>query len=456
MIKIITALENEKLNKKIKEDNKIEVIGKDIQYKEGILELLEQNNTIDFIILDINIKGNIKLNELIKKIKEINNNIKIILIINKKDNIEKYKQLNLFYKILYINELKLIINNKNDINKNIQEKINKKKQKNIKLNKIKKLKNIKLKNKISEINKKIKKTILNYKNLNNNKNKINYKKINIIFNNIKNKKFIIIFRNIFNRKLIYKKINKKINNISEKENNKKNFIIYIAGANGTGKSTITVLLAKVLSCMKKNILIIDLNFNNKSIHTILGAKIISENNIFKINKKIHLFSPNELMLENNEIIKKINSIIKEQKNYYDYILIDSNLLNNYFLFKFNINIDLINLSNLLLIISGCNLLEINKTKNLLKKLKDNLNINLKKIKIIFNKYNNWSININILKIILEEINIIGLVKYNEKFELLINKNLRKLKYFKKTKKIFFNIAKNLEKIERSNSYGNRK
>ena len=44
MKKIITAVNNPNLNEKLKNENYIEVIGKDIQYKEGILEFLEKNN----------------------------------------------------------------------------------------------------------------------------------------------------------------------------------------------------------------------------------------------------------------------------------------------------------------------------------------------------------------------------------------------------------------------------
>ena len=44
---IITALNNPNLNKKIKEKTKFNIIGNDIQYQEGILEMLNQNEEID-------------------------------------------------------------------------------------------------------------------------------------------------------------------------------------------------------------------------------------------------------------------------------------------------------------------------------------------------------------------------------------------------------------------------
>ena len=83
MKKIITAINNPKLNEELKKEKNFEVIGKDIQYKEAILELLEQNNKIDLIILSEEIPGEIKLEKLIEKIKMINEKIKIIFILEK-------------------------------------------------------------------------------------------------------------------------------------------------------------------------------------------------------------------------------------------------------------------------------------------------------------------------------------------------------------------------------------
>lgn len=67
--KIITAINNPIINEKLKKE-KIEVIGKDIQYKEGILEILENNKEINFILINENLPGEIKNDELINKIKK--------------------------------------------------------------------------------------------------------------------------------------------------------------------------------------------------------------------------------------------------------------------------------------------------------------------------------------------------------------------------------------------------
>ena len=95
MKKIITAINNPIINEKLKKE-KIEVIGKDIQYKEGILEILENNKEINFILINENLPGEIKNDELINKIKKINKNIEIIFFIkkeNKKNAIIKEKKI---------------------------------------------------------------------------------------------------------------------------------------------------------------------------------------------------------------------------------------------------------------------------------------------------------------------------------------------------------------------------
>lgn len=49
MKKIITAIGNEEINKKLKQINLFNVIGYDIQYQEGILEVLETRKRYRFI-----------------------------------------------------------------------------------------------------------------------------------------------------------------------------------------------------------------------------------------------------------------------------------------------------------------------------------------------------------------------------------------------------------------------
>lgn len=136
MIKIITAINNPNLNEELIKENNIKIIGRDIQYKEGILELLENNIEIDYIIIDEKLPGEIEINKLIEKIIEKNKKIKIIITI-KKDNKNKIKLNNkkiikIYYeKNINLNILKNYNNCKNLSEENIlKNKLNNKKTKN--------------------------------------------------------------------------------------------------------------------------------------------------------------------------------------------------------------------------------------------------------------------------------------------------------------------------------------
>ena len=65
------------------------VLCTDIQYKEGVLEFLEANSNVDYIILNEDIDGNISLEDLIAEIKKINKNTRIIFTSNKSYDEEK-------------------------------------------------------------------------------------------------------------------------------------------------------------------------------------------------------------------------------------------------------------------------------------------------------------------------------------------------------------------------------
>ena len=50
-MKVITAIGNEYLNNKLKEQDNIEIICNDIIYREGILEIIEKYEDIDDVIV---------------------------------------------------------------------------------------------------------------------------------------------------------------------------------------------------------------------------------------------------------------------------------------------------------------------------------------------------------------------------------------------------------------------
>ena len=88
------------------------------------------------------------------------------------------------------------------------------------------------------------------------------------------------------------------------------------------------------------------------------------------------------------------------------------------------------------------MLEISKSKKILERYISRYLIEKEKIYILFNKYNKYSIDENLLKKIFFEFNSIGKIKFNNKYNLLLNgqvfmsiKKLRK-EYFKIYKKIW--------------------
>ncbi len=91
MKKILTALQNETVNQKLSKYENIKIMANDIQYQEGIIETLEIDSKIDFIIFSELLPGEMKIEELIEKIKQMNEEIKMIIILeNKKEELENY------------------------------------------------------------------------------------------------------------------------------------------------------------------------------------------------------------------------------------------------------------------------------------------------------------------------------------------------------------------------------
>lgn len=320
MIKIITAVNNINLHDELKNENNLKIIGRDIQYKEGILELLENDIEINYIIIDEKIPGEIELNKLIEKILEKNKKIKIIILI-KKENKNKInlKNKNLI-KIYYEKEINLEIlknYNNNYYNfENISEenKIKKYIKNNFNNNIINKLINNKKINKAKiisffgepQVGKSL--TIFNISNLlNKEKNKIL-----IIELNSENGYFKTLFKSQINTKKI-KLNNKKIKNKIKKINNKKYKLKY--------------LNKKIINNSEENILIIRPNL----IGIKNSKKIIEKNKLNKIdNLKILINNYNknsvdEKIIKNifnkNKIIGKINYEINYEK------IINSNFKN---------------------------------------------------------------------------------------------------------------------------------
>lgn len=386
MKQILTAMNNPKLNQELQKEKNIKIIGNDIPYKEGILEILEKNKNINLIFISENLEGEINFLELIKKIKIINKEIKLIIILNKENNNleNKLKEINInniYYKNKINNKILInIINNKNKIEiKNNNE--------------IKKLK----KNKLNIENNKINKNKLNIKKI----IKLNKAKVNII-----------------------KILNKKIK--PEKIKNRK--IICITGGKKVGKTTLTLILGYYLSQENKKIAIIDCDFQNPGISRFL--KIKKEKNLE--NKEIKEYKINNNLIFIYNVKKELNNntenILNKLKNKYDYILFDSPIY-----YKKIIN----NSEYILFILKP----ELKNIKEIYFKYINNFYSKKEKINIIINNYKNNLISLKIISKIFNQKIINSKIKNNIKINKIKNN-------FYKNKKILDNkkIKKEFNKI----------
>lgn len=405
MKKILTALGNPILNEILLNNKNFEILAKDIQYQEGIFEILEKSKEIDYLILSEILPGENNIEELIDKIKLNNSKIKLIIILeSKKDELEENLYSKGIKKIYYNNEVEadeIIYFLEND-DKDENEKI--------KLE-LENLKEILIKNNM------------------------------YIENNNKNIE-----------------INKHIEN---KENNKK--VISIAGTGGVGKSIITLNLANIFKENNERILIIDFDILNNSLHTILGVNKYPEkiknklekndliNNklnikdlIIKINKKVDLISGINLLFDSKYKIssEKIKFILKELKQNYNIIIIDTS---SECFFDYTKNI--LKYSDNILFILEANLSEIKKSNNLLKIYEEEWNIEKEKLNIIINKYNENAIDDNIIKNIFSKYKILGKIKLNKKYNLLINKNFKGIILNNNIKKEYKKITNKIIKLK---------
>lgn len=388
MIKIITAMNNPNLNEELKNENNIKIIGRDIQYKEGILELLENNIEINYIIIDENLPGEIELNKLIENILEKNKKIKIIITIKKE------------------NKNKLNLNNKKIIKIYYEKNIN-----------LEKLKNYNNYENISEEN------ILEY----NIKNKLINKKLNN--KKIKNNNSKII--NFLGDRQVGKSLT--IFNIANFLNNQ-NYKILIIELNSENQCFKTIFKSKIKIQKNKNKNENKINnfkkikkLNNKNYKLkYLNEKILNKL-IIKINKNMDLIFYNKII--NFNLIKKL------EKNY-NYILIE-----NYFNKNNLLNKKIINNSEKNILIINPNLLGIKNGKKIIEKNKLNKNNNLK---ILINNYNKNSIDEEIIKNIFKENKIIGKINYEIEYEKIINTNFKNINFL--LKKYNENLKTIMDKI----------
>lgn len=394
--KVITAINNPILNDKLLNCKNIKVLKNDIQYKEGILEILELEKNIDILILSENLPGEINLIELLLKIKK--NNIKIFIILETENDELKNTLFDYGIKNIYYNDKITIDELVKIIEKETIES------------------NEELKNEIEKL-----KEIINEKEYSNERKIIKFYKGKITKNIIE----------------IYKKITKKHEKNSTKNDKK---IIIFCGNYNSGKSIVLALFTKTLFKKSKKNLVINFNEKNNDIFFILNKRNneYSDKNIIEknenLNSKINIID-GKIFLEsgkfNKEKFEKINAN-------YDRIYIE-----NYFENDNEIEQEILKISNEIIFLSQPNLLEISKSKKILERYINRYLIEKEKINILFNKYNKYSIDENLLKKIFFEFDFIGKIKFNNKYNLLLNGQA--FLNLKKIKKEYFKIYKKLER-----------
>lgn len=391
----------------------------DIQYKEGIIELLSEYSDIDFIIVNDEIPGEYETEKLINDIYKINNKIKIILI-------SKNEYKNVYGKLEKYNFgiIKEIINEKKS-NKKIYKKCSDKKE----LDMSEKFLKEKFEERNTE-NKSLKKDI---------NNKISKNK------NLKSDNYL---EDIKSYNQIYTKVN-----ITSSNNNKRGKVISIIGANGVGKSVFSIMLSRKL--VNKKIIIIDFDFFNESLHSILKVDKYSQkikNNSTKGKININDFIINT-SYENVDLIsglniifdydkeknsENINRVVKQLKRSYDIVIIDTSLQSFLDYTK-----KILEISDENIMISGANLLEVKKTKRLLQIYNEEWQISKNKIKLVFNKCTKNSIDNKTLKKIFYGYKIIGKIKLSDYYDIVINNSTQRVNTIEKEiKEIGEKIIKN--------------
>ncbi|HIT71871.1 MAG TPA: hypothetical protein IAD08_08205, partial [Candidatus Scatovivens faecipullorum] len=183
---------------------------------------------------------------------------------------------------------------------------------------------------------------------------------------------------------------------------------------------------------------------SSSIKTIFNIKksykkideINYKNLIIKLEKNLNLFYRIDIFFDQNGEIEnyKLSNFLKEIKNNFEYIILD---LTSNIKYKF-IKTILIS-SNKIIFLLEPNLIEIKKTNNILEIFLKDFNIEIDKIKIVFNKTNKYQLAESILEELFSNFEIIGNIKYSEQYNNLINtnnfKNIEKNEYEKIYKKI---------------------
>ena len=375
MIKILTAILNENINYKLKEYEKINIKYDDIQYEEGLIEILENDSNIDILILNSIFYKNIISKNLMKLI----NKETIIILIKLKEDVYEYKE----------NVIQIENRNEDEMINVIINIISNKFE--VEINKVSSI------NYLKEENEKIKNELEMLKKI------IEQKKEKKLFEKIKD----------------FKKSKEiKEGNIDKKSIKKGNIILF-TGVPKTGKTVISSVVAENLSKYNK-VLLIDVNFKEKDLITLFNKKKFNEkedeNILIKINDNLDLLSDLDIVIKDfrTDISSKLDILLNQLLYKYDYLIIDFNLENENFIFEYILN----KADKIFILIEG-DLLNLKESKKAFEKITNV--INKKTIQIIINKNNSRFIEKEVIENILN-VKISMLIDYSNKFIKFINTN----------------------------------
>ena len=375
-LKVVTAIGNPIINNKLREYNEYEVIGKDIQYEEGIFELLEQISSVDIIIISNALPEEYDFKIFINKILNLKSNIKLIVFLKEKNQgIENYLNSKNIFDIFYLNRIEDFFYN-----------INKKNSSTNSLNDVDEFKTLLLES---------------------------------IHNSNDNKK------------------NMKINTKGKGYIKSYSKILTITGNNGSGKSIFSTIFSNLLLNLNKRVLLIDCSYSNSTISYLLEINNKKNNNdlIININDRLSVICELDKLIfnqkNNNGYLYNELEILKKE---YDYIIID--LPGN---IKNDLVIEFLKYSNNIIYLFEPNLIEMQKANIFLESFINDVEININKIKLVLNKTNKYKISSNIIESVFSDFKIIGDIEYNERFNYVINKSVINELPKKDFEKIFENI-----------------
>ena len=356
--KIITAIGVNSLSTKLKEKEGIEVVGNDIPYQDGVLDVLKGKSEINLLILNENLIGEYEIKDFVDKIFEINQDLEIIFLMEKENlTLKNFLEKRGVSKIFIDGELEL----QEIIEKILEENFNT--DLSLEIEKLKQI--IKIERNPKDKGLKIEK-------------KSNIDRVTAITGNYGSGKSLIT--------ALFGKAAKKCNI--------KTVIIDFDIINHS--------INTIFRVQKHN-----LYENKEDIESFITHVSTNLDVICGIDA---------LFTEENKIsYQKVEKLILDLKDIYDLILIDTSSETT---LKF-IKVVLANVDKVIFLLEP-NLLEIKKAENLLEVYMEDWEISPKKIGILLNKVNNHSVDETILKEIFGRFKILGKINFSTKFTSLAN------------------------------------